>query len=485
MLGTALAQLRHGLSLVFGSRVRIADFERIVADILATRAEFGGIGDLAAFRGRALTEDARRPVDERRLRRLVRAAYDNTAFYRHHLDRAGLRPDDLELSTLDTLPVTPKEALRALPEAFVDRRVRPWYRAETTGTTGEPTAVWFSRYEADLFSAMTAVSLLIDFDLGADDVVQLNLSSRAMFGIHCVLNATALIGATANSVGLVAPEVALARLTGSAHLAGRAPRPTLLSTYPSYLGLLVSTGERLGHDASDFGLRTIMCGGEILTDGLRRRAERLFGATVAETYGMTEISPAGAQLCAGGHLHFNQEQGFTEVLDPTGTRPAAPGELGVLTFTPVHPYRETTLLLRLFSGDVVRPLAGDDLDCALAGSRATTRVLGKVAHLREVDGRVVTPREILELVEADPAAVLPTRFATEVTADGLVLHLLCREDGVAGRTHERGVALGLPLAGVVAHTELATMPATMPVRADLRELRFADTVAANRTEFAR
>lgn len=482
MLGTALAQLRHGLSLVFGSRVRIADFERIVASILATRAEFGGIGDLAAFRGRALDQDARRPIDERRLRRVVRAAYDNTVFYRQHLDRAGLRPEDITLSTLDTLPVTPKEALRDLPEAFVDQRVRPWYRAETTGTTGAPTAVWFSRYEADLFSAMTAVSLLIDFDLGTDDVVQLNLSSRAVFGIHCVLNATAMVGATANSVGLVAPEVALARLSGSAPLAGRQPRPTLLSTYPSYLGLLVSTAERLGHDAGDFGLRTIMCGGEILTDGLRRRAERLFSATVVETYGMTEISPGGAQICAARHLHLNPEQGITEVLDRTGTRPAEPGELGVLTFTPVHPYRETTLLLRLFSGDVVRPLTG--LDCDLAALPATTRVLGKLQHLREIEGRVVTPREILEVVEDDPDAVLPSRFATVETSDGLVLHLLVDRDGVAERTHERALAAGLPLAGVVAHTELATMPATQPVRADLRELRFADT-AAPRTEFAR
>jgi phenylacetate-coenzyme A ligase PaaK-like adenylate-forming protein len=480
-----LAQLRYGLSLVSGRRIRVADIEHVVADILATRAEFGGIGDLAAFRGTSMAAQDRRPIDDRRLRRLARAAYANTAYYRHHFDRAGLCPDDINLSTLEQVPVTRKEALRDLPEAFVDQRVRPWYRAETTGTTGAPTAVWFSRHEADLLSAMTAISFLIDFELGAGDVVQLNLSSRAYFGIHCLANAAALIGAAACSVGLVAPEVALARLADTTHIVGKQPRPTLLITYSSYLGLLVALGESLGYHAGDFGLRQIMCGGEILTDGLRRRAERLFGAKIVETYGMTETSPASGQICAAGHLHFHPEQGITEVLDLTGTRPAEPGELGVLTFTPVHPYRETTLLLRLFSGDVVRRLADDDLGCELAQLPATSRVLGKRQHMRDIAGRTVTPRDILELIEADPAAVLPSRWATEAAHDGMVLHVLGRDGELAERTHERGLALGLPLSRVVVHDELDTMPPTAPVRADLRELRFADTTEAHRLELVR
>lgn len=480
MLGTAFAQLRNGMALVSGRRIRIADIEHVVADILATRAEFGETGDLAAFRGTSMAAADRRPVDDRRLRRLARAAYANTTYYRDRFDRACVKPDEISLSTLDQLPVTPKEALRDLPEAFVDRRVRPWYRAETTGTTGVPTAVWFSRHEADLYGALTAISFLIDFGLGPGDVVQLNLSSLAYFGIHCVVRATALIGAAASSVGLVAPEVALARLASTAHVVGRQPRPTLLLTYSSYLGALVSAGEGLGYQASDFGLRQIMCGGELLTEGLRRRAERLFGATVVETYGMTEISPANGQICSARHLHFHPEQGITEVLDLNGTRQAEADELGVLTFTPVHPYRETTLLLRLFSGDVVRKLASEDLSCELAGLPATSRVLGKLQHLRTVAGTTVTPRDLLEVIEADPAAVLPSRWAVEDAPDGLILHVLGHDDGLADRIRER--AVGLPLSGVVVHDDTGTMPPTAPVRADLRELRFTDT---KRTEFAR
>jgi phenylacetate-coenzyme A ligase PaaK-like adenylate-forming protein len=482
VLRTALAQLHHGFSLVFGRRLRVANIERLVADIVATRAEFGGIGDLEEFRGTSMSIQDRKPIDDRRLRRIARMAYAETSYYRDLFDRVGMRPDEVNLSTLERLPVTRKETLRDTPEALVNRGVRPWYRAETSGTTGPPSSVWFSRYEAEMLTAMTAVSLLIDNGLGEGDVIQLNLVSRAFFGIHCFAGAAALIGVVPCSLGLVEPEISLSRLAGDARLSDAEARPVLLVTYSSYLGLLVEVGERLGYTAADFGLRQIMCGGEVLTEGLRRRAERLFGATVVETYGMTEITPASGQICTGGHLHFHPEQGITEVLDLTGTRAAEPGELGVLTFTPVFPYRETTLLLRLFSGDVVRRLADDDLGCELAQLPATSRVLGKDGHLYSFAGRTVTPRDVLELVEADPAARFPSRWSLQTGTDGLELHILGDDPQASDRIRKRGLEQEIPLARVIVHGERATMPPTAPVRADLRELSFPGATLKKHSE---
>jgi acyl-CoA synthetase (AMP-forming)/AMP-acid ligase II len=270
---------------------------------------------------------------------------------------------------------------------------------------------------------------------------------------------------------LVDPQETLARLASTAQLPGKQPQPTLLITYSSYLGLLVDVGERLGYAAADFGLRQIMCGGEIVTDGMRRRAERLFGARLVETYGMTEISPANGQHCSGGHLHFDPEQGVTEVVSLDGSRPAGPGEVGVLTFTPVYPYRETTLLLRLSSGDVVRRLPASERDCELAGLPATSRLLGKRAFVRDLAGQLVTPRDVLEVVEGDPAARLPGRWAVEDVPGGFDLHVLARPGhaGLADRLHQRGAALSLPVRRIVVHENLEEMPPTAPVRADLRE----------------
>jgi phenylacetate-CoA ligase len=471
MLATALVQLHHGFALMSGRRLRVRDVERLVTDIAATRAEFGPSGDLAAARGAALLPHERRPIDDRRLRRLGRMAYEGTAYYRHRFDAAGLDPRRLSLETLTDLPVTPKEALRDSPEAFVNHRAQPCYRAETTGTTGPPTAVWFSRYEIDLATAMTAVSFLIDYGLGSEDVIQLCLASRAALGINCLIRAAGLIGAASFSLGLVDPRETLARLAGTAALPGKRPQPTLLITYSSYLGLLVEVGEQLGYGASDFGLRQIMCGGEIVTDGLRHRAERLFGARLIETYGMTEISPANGQHCGSDHLHFDPEQGVTEVVSMDGNRLARPGEVGVLTFTPAYPYRETTLLLRLSSGDVVRRLPVGDLDCELAGLPATSRLLGKHAFVRNLAGHLITPRDLLEMVEGDPAARLPGRWAAEDVPGGFDLHVLARPGhaGLADRLHQRAAALALPVRRIVVHDDLERMPPATPVRADLRE----------------
>ena len=85
-------------------------------------------------------------------------------------------------------------------------------------------------------------------------------------------------------------------------------------------------GERAGHRPEMFGLESIQTGGEILTAALRRRAERLFGATVHDSYGMTETFPVFGQECSQRHLHFAGDQGLVEILDPAtlGTHPAGP-----------------------------------------------------------------------------------------------------------------------------------------------------------------
>ena len=72
-------------------------------------------------------------------------------------------------------------------------------------------------------------------------------------------------------------------------LPGKKPQASLLSTYPSYLGRLLETGLRLGYTPADFGLERILLGGEIVTEGLKRRSQAIFGPVqFSESYGMTE-----------------------------------------------------------------------------------------------------------------------------------------------------------------------------------------------------
>jgi phenylacetate-CoA ligase len=477
MLETALTQLRYGLSLAFGKRIRVGDLHRLVQDILATQSEFGPLDreQVDLLRGGGLSPESRRLVNERRLRSMARMAYDGTPYYQELFDRIGLIPDDVSLDRLTELPITPKEDLRAMPESFVNRRARPTFLALTTGTTGHPTAVWFSKYEIDVGIALGAIASLITMGYGPDDVLQVNVSSRASIAVLITIEGCQLIGTACCPVGQIEPEESLSRLAAPVHLPGKKPQVSVLTVYPSYLGALVEAGEHLGYGPDDFGLERIVCGGEVLSQGLATRAEELFGAPVVEGYLMTEIFPMGGLTCSKGHIHLTPEQGLAEVLDLDSHGVVAPDQPGILVGTPFFPYRETTLLFRYVTGDVVRALDQSELTCELRAMPAASSVLGKAGMSVEAGHRRLFTRDFLDLLEAEREIPLPCRYAAQPAGDGVDLHVLVRQrsERVVRRLEARAAEQGLPLHALHLHEDLVSMPQVMPVRADLREATFA------------
>lgn len=473
MLDTALRQLRYGVALLRNRRVRVDDLHRLVDDILATQAELGVIGDeqRELMQGSGLDPEARATMDAKRWRRVVAKAYEETAWYRDRLDRLGLAPADLTLDRRAELPPTPKSALRAAPEAFVSSRSTPVFQATTTGTTGVPTSVWFSRYELDLAAALGAVSFLLTGQVGPADVVQICISSRAVLGVGNTMGAARLVGAGSVLTGMIDPGEALSRTAQPVHLPGKKPQVSVLSTYPSYLAALVGEAERAGYRPDDFGLERIICGGEVLSDALRRRAVAVFGAEIVDGYAMTEIFPMAGLVCEEGHLHIPEDQGLVEVLDPDTFEPTAPGDVGSLVVTPYLPYRETTLVLRLATGDLVRTLTERPTTCQYAELPATSPLLGKATASATAGGRPFHQRDVLEVLEAERAVPLPVRYALEVADDGVDLHVRVVEDDPALRDRlEAGAAeRGLPLRKLVLHDDDATMPPPQFQRAWLRE----------------
>jgi phenylacetate-coenzyme A ligase PaaK-like adenylate-forming protein len=178
--------------------------------------------------------------------------------------------------------------------------------------------------------------------------------------------------------GLVSAEHTLELLSERHTLPGKKSRVSVMSTYPSFLGELVETGLRLGQRPQDFGLERVLLGGEIVSHWLQTRAQELFGPIqFVQNYGMTELVPFGASMCDQYHLHYEPSVGMVELLDlETHERPVAEGEAGVIVATPLPPFRETTMLLRYNTEDVVRPIRGP-LDCAMRRVPATTNLLGK------------------------------------------------------------------------------------------------------------
>lgn len=475
MFKTALAQLRFGLSAAFARPFAHWSLDALIDALLDTRREFGAIekGGDEMLAGPILDEEMRRDVQIRRFRaQAVRAARE-TPYYAALFERLGLDPTKLTWDDIARLPYTPKETLRDSPDQFVRRGGQPAFRTTTTGTTGWPTTVYFSDHEMRLYSALNAIAFLRLGQLAPEDLVLISTSSRATLGNTCFAQACQRIGATWMMGGLVEPSLTLALLAEKHDLPAHKRQVSFLNIYPSYLGQLVESGLAMGYKPGDFGLERISVGGEIVTPGLKRRAAELFGAVqFIEGYGITEIWPVGGTLCSQGHLHFEPSQGLVEVQSSIFSLQS----LGTLVATPFPPYRETTLVLRFDTGDVVQPIAGP-LTCEYKHLPPTSNILGKRRLCIEHEQGVTVPRDIIETLEDLDDVPLPARYGCWAVPGGVVVEVVTREQSGAVR-RQVGAALearGVPLRelNLVENAEQLRHP--YPWRCDLGETSFEPT----------
>jgi phenylacetate-coenzyme A ligase PaaK-like adenylate-forming protein len=324
------------------------------------------------------------------------------------------------------------------------------------------------------YIALTAIGLLTRQIISPEDIVQINTSSRATLGNTCFAGGCARLGALVCPVGLVEPEQTLALLAEERRLPGKKPKTSFLSIYPSYLGELVECGLRLGYKPGDFGLERIGAGGEIVTAGLKARCRELFGPVeFNEGYGMTEPWPFGGTVCSEGHLHFEIAHGLLELLDPESWNPAQPGQAGSLVLTPFPPFRQTTILLRYDTQDMVQPVAGP-LTCSLRHLPATGNILGKRRLSVQHDGGWTYPRQVIEALEAVEAVPLPARFGFWAVPGGVVVEVVVRQNtpGVYRQLEQSLAEWGVPVQELHLLADHSQLRRPFPLRGDLREGTF-------------
>jgi phenylacetate-coenzyme A ligase PaaK-like adenylate-forming protein len=476
MLETAVAQLRFAGSLAFGWRFSLWSLETLVTSLRATRDEFGAIDaeGFTAVNGPVLDTETRQEMQLRRFRAQAGRAKE-TAYYARCFTELGCDPTRLTYADIARIPLTPKAAVREQPDAFVRRGSQPYLRATTTGTTGKPTSICFSEHELRSYFALGAMPLLLHGVIQADDIVQISTSGRGTLGNLCLAGACAHIGALVTMAGVLEPVETLERLTARHQLPGKKAQVSVLYTYASYLGELVEWGQRLGYRPADFGLTQVIVGGELVTVGLRTRAQALFGPVrFVEGYNMTELWPCGGLLCEQGHLHFDPAQGLIEIVNLDNAHPAAPGEAGAIVGTPFPPYRETTLLLRYNTEDIVQPLA-EPPTCHLRHLPATSNLLGKQRFAVRHDLGWTFPRPVLEALEGLAAVPLPAHCGFWAVPCGVAVEVVVRQNSAAVR---RCVGAALEAHGVpVRELHLVETPTALqrplPLRCDLRESGFA------------
>lgn len=482
MIETGLARLRLAGSVAFGASVSARSVERIVEGAHATLREYGAItsGDAEPVGAAAIDQDTLRRIGEQGLRKQAVRAARETRYYAELFERSGCDPAALSINDLGELPLTSKQALRDEPAAFVCRGSKPFLSTPTTGTTGRPAYVFYSQKELETFASMAALHALASRQIWPDDVVQVSISLRAALATTIAAAACARVGAVGYLSGQLEPAVTLRLLSERRSLPGKRPQTSVLLCYASYLGELIEQGHLLGYSSRDFGLRSIRVGGEMVTEGLKERARAFFGSRIefVQGYATTELDPLNGSECSEGHLHFQPSAGLVEVKSLQGARPAGPGEPGTIVATPFAPFRETTLLVRYDTEDVVRALPSTP-SCSLRNLPGISKPLGRLPLSVQHDEGWTFQREVIEALDRSEAVPLPARYSFWRVSDGVAVEVLTRslEPSVKSSLAAALEGHGVPLRELHLVDDPRRLRQPLPVRADLRDGSFEGGVA--------
>jgi phenylacetate-coenzyme A ligase PaaK-like adenylate-forming protein len=457
------------LGMVQGRRLSTRNLARLVDDALKTIAEFGEPGaDVGEVIDGPLSDPkARHDLATRGIRRTAARLAKQSPFYARRLAAADVVPERLALTDLGRIPVTLKRDLVERSDDFQCADTPRYLATRTTGTTGKPAEIWLSRYEMELWPALGALAGVIRGELLPHDVLQVNVSSRATGSVHLNVAGCRLVGAACRILGIVPPDEALDGLVNGG--------VTQLATVPSYLAELEVAARNRGLGPKDFRLNTVDVGGEVLSPSLARAVSETFGVDhIRDLFAMTEVVPVFGRTCSQRHLHFDINLGLVEYLDLDTGEPAEPGALATVVVTPYFPYRDCMPVFRYDTRDVVRFLPRDAITCELAGLPGTSAIEGKADQLLRLGPtEVVTPRQLIEAIEALPTRPWPARYRATVQDGRIRLTLpaatIAGLDEAEVRTHFADRGLDLDISSVSDDEAMALRT----LRSDLHETTFA------------
>lgn len=278
-----------------------------------------------------MERDALGALQLQRLQATVSWVYERVGHYRDKLDAAGVRPSDIRsLSDLRLLPFTDKRALRdtypygmfAVP---LDEVVRVH---ASSGTTGKPIVVGYTRDDLDVWTECTARVAAMAGVTSADRVQMAFLYGMFTggWGMHYGIER---IGATVFPAGSGNTERHLMMMQDFG--------TTALVATPSYALYLAEVGEKLGIDFAALPLRLGLFGGEPSGEAMRAEIERRLHIRATDNYGLTEIIGPGVSgecECASG-MHINEDHFIPEIVDPATGEVLPEGEEGELVLTAV------------------------------------------------------------------------------------------------------------------------------------------------------
>jgi phenylacetate-CoA ligase len=327
-----------------------------------------------------------RKLQLRRLRAVVKNAAENVPLHRARMKAARIKPQDIRsLEDLRNLPFTVKTDLRdhypfgmfARPRAQLTRL------HASSGTTGKPTVVGYTKKDLEIWAGLMARSMVCG---GArpGDVVH-NAYGYGLFtgGLGAHYGAERL-GATVvpMSGGATERQVVLIKDFGA----------RVLCSTPSYALNIAEVAERDGIDLRGGSLEIGLFGAEPWSEAMRREIQIRLGLRAVDVYGLSEIMGPGVAIeCeAQDGLHGWEDHFLFEIIDPESGQPLPEGEAGELVITTLT--KEGLPMIRYRTRDITRVTTAR---CACGRSHLRLRrITGRNDDMLIIRGVNVYPSQI-------------------------------------------------------------------------------------------
>ncbi|MEZ5812002.1 MAG: phenylacetate--CoA ligase PaaK [Rhizobiaceae bacterium] len=361
-----------------------------------------------------------------RLKWSLKHAYDNVPFYRKSFDDAGVHPDDCRaLSDLAKFPFTVKTDLRdnypfgmfAVPREQVVRV------HASSGTTGKPTVVGYTKKDIDTWATVVARSMRAS-GTRPGDVVHISYGYGLFTGGLGAHYGAEKLGCTVVPVsgGMTERQVTLIEDFGAS---------TIMVT-PSYMLSILDQYRIAGLDPRNSPLKVGIFGAEPWTNAMREEIEQAFDMHAVDIYGLSEVmGPGVANECVETKdgLHIWEDHFYPEIVNPETGEPVADGEKGELVFTSLS--KEAFPIIRYRTRDLTRLLPG-----TARTMRRMEKITGRSDDMMILRGVNVFPTQIEEQILKVEG--LAPHFQIELSRAGRMDEMAVYVEAAPGHADEAG-----------------------------------------------
>lgn len=334
-----------------------------------------------------LPRQALEALQFKRLRSVVERVWRSVPFYQKRFAEAGITPDSIRgLEDLRNLPFTTKQDMRdSYPYGLFAAPMEEIVRIHaSSGTTGKPTVVGYTKNDIDTWSNLMARSLMTA-GVHSRDIIH-NAYGYGLFtgglGVHY---GAERLGASVIPIsgGNTKRQLLIMQDFGS----------TILTCTPSYSLFMAEEAHHEGIDFRKLKLRVGIFGAEPWSEAMREEIEEKLNLTALDIYGLSEImGPGVAQECLEGKngLHIWEDHFIPEIIDPDTGIPLPDGEKGELVITTIS--KEGIPLIRYRTRDITS-LTREACRCGRTHARLS-RMSGRSDDMLIIRGVNVFPSQI-------------------------------------------------------------------------------------------